>query len=198
MARRWQATQSQKVVEAEATAADTPKEATASDGTEPSKQQEKGRARKPDAEHRIGELTRELKQLRADLEEARRPKDVKAAESSPAKPAPPQYTRPKPTVDDKSADGKPKYNSYEDYVEELTGLKAEQRIVQQNREQAQRAQMAETKARVEAAKSKYENFDQISSPFIKSFLDAPDIPLPVKVMVSDSKCLGRFSLCRCQ
>src|ERR1700743_574791 len=60
--------------------ADTSKETTtenAGEAESPQKTQEKQRARKPDAEHRIGELTRELKQLRADLDEARRPKETK-------------------------------------------------------------------------------------------------------------------------
>jgi hypothetical protein len=72
-------------------------------------------------------------------------------------------------------------------MEELADWKAEQRVAQYQRQQQEQAARAEVAKKVEAAKTRYENFDEISRPFVKSFVDDASIPMPVKVMVSESE-----------
>lgn len=144
----------------------------------PPKQQEE-RRRRPDAEARIKELAAETKRLKAELEDMRKPKEPVKQE--------PQYTRPKPTIHDKNPDGSPKYKEYDDFTEELADWKAEQRVADYERKKLAEAQQAEVQKRVNEAKSRYENFDEYAQPFVKEMLDSKDIPLPVKVMVSESE-----------
>lgn len=119
---------------ADAAPADKPKEATSESAPDPESGKPKQETRrKPDAEARIAELTAKARQLEKDLEEARKPKEAKA-DPPPARQ--PEHTRPKPKPDDQ-VDGKPKYASYEDYVEELADWKAEQRMAAREREQTQ-------------------------------------------------------------
>lgn len=146
--------------------------------------------RKPGAEKRIGELTSEVKRLRAQLDEL---KAKPATESKQAeKPAPvqrqPEPTRPKPTVEDKHPDGSNKYATYEDYVEDLADWKSEQRIKQERQRQAATAMQREFSAKVEDARSRYEKFDEVVSPAAEA-LTAQEIPLTIRQMLNDSEYL---------
>ena len=152
------------------------------EATAPKQQEHTEKRRRPDAEARIKELAAETKRLRAELDEVRKPKA-----QEPPKAAEPQYTRPKPAVDDKTSDGKPKYNTYEDYVEELADWKAEQRMVAAEAKRAHEAQVAKVQEKVQEAKSRYENFDEYSAPFVKEMIETQEIPMAVKVMVSESE-----------
>ena len=151
------------------------------EATTPPVQERTEKKRRPDAEARIKTLTDEAARLRAELDEARKPK-----EQSKPKLVEPQYTRPKPTVDDK-VEGKPKYATYEDFTEELADWKAEQRMADYEKRQTAKAQMAETQKKIDAATARYENFDEISRPFVKEMLDSTTIPIAVKQMVADSE-----------
>lgn len=139
------------------------KETTERSGAEPqTEQQEKPRFKSKTADDRKAELQREIEDL------VKRKNQLKAEVTPKAetpkvepKPAEAQYTRPKPTVDDKTPDGKPKYATYEDFTEELADWKAEQRIAkaEQDRETAKQAEAF--KAQVEEAKGRHENFDEV-------------------------------------
>lgn len=151
----------------------------------PKPQENSERPKKPGAEQRIRELAAKVKRLEAEAAARSQP----VAEPAP-KPQPvqqqPQGQRPKPTIDGKNAQGKP-YPSYEEYTEDLAGWIADQRVAQYQRQQQESAQRAEVAKKVEAAKARYENFDEISRPFVKSLVDDASIPMAVKVMVSESE-----------
>lgn len=175
--------------QAESSPADTPKETAPEDAADSAatKTQEPKRKRDFGAEARIKELTDELKLVRRELEESRRPTQTQA-ESSPARQQQ-QYTRPKPTVEDKNQDGTAKFKTYEDYVEELADWKAEQRWSQQMREQQQQAQQREIASKVSEARERYENFDQVIKPALGAIVSDPQISPSVKGMLNDSPVL---------
>jgi len=185
---------------AETASADAAKEQTTEPaGAEPAKQQET--RRKPDAEHRIKQLTDELKQVRTELDEVRRPKPTQA-EPSPARPQVEQPTRPKPTLETKNDDGILKYGTYEDYIEDLADWKAEQRWVANQREQAARQQAAQLQSKVDDARARYgDQFDGVLAPTVNriqskadaatgltSYGDQP-VSTAVKAMLNDSDVL---------
>jgi hypothetical protein len=161
------------------------------EATAPEQQEhtERQTRRKPDAEARIRQLADDLKRTKAELEEARKPRTT--ADSSTAKPQQPQYTRPKPVVDDKTADGKPKYATYEDYVEELADWKAEQRMVAAERQRAEDAMRRELSAKVEDARTRYgkDKLDQVLFPTSNVITSDPQISPAVKAMINDSDVL---------
>lgn len=179
---------------AETAPADTSKE-TASDpergenapGTEPGKSTQESR-RKPGAEARIAELTARAKALERELEEARKPKPAQADPTPSARPVP-QYTRPKPTPEDKGPDGNPKYSTYEDYVEELADWKAEQRIAQRDQQAAVAEAQKSVSQKLEEARKRYENFDSVALPLVPELMK-PDIPREVLAVLNDSPVLA--------
>ena len=178
---------SQPKIEASATS-DASKETKSENAPEPDagKSTQESR-RKPGAEARIGELTSRLKQLERDLEEARRPKQTQA-ESSPAKPAPIQATRIKPTMGDKNQDGTPKYSQYEDFIEDLADWKAEQRFAHQAAEQAGKQavqRVAEAKAK---ATELYPDFEKVAGPMadkVMGLLKNPQVDAVLKNAMID-------------
>lgn len=152
----------------------------AGEATTPPKKQER---RRPDAEARIKELAAKVKQL-----EAERAQPTKPAETQPkVESQPQQYTRPKPTVDDRGADGKPKYATYEDFVEELGDWKAEQRWAAQERERQQRQQSEEVAAKVKEAETRYPNFKEIAVPTVDAIVKNAKIAPVIKQMLNDSE-----------
>lgn len=182
-----------KPEDAEAAAADTSKETKAEDAARSAAKKTQETHRKPDAEARIKELTARAKQLEKDLEEARKPKETQA-ESSPArqaeaKPEAIPGTRSKPVSTEKGPDGKPKYTTYEDFVEDLADWKAEQRIAAQQREQ-QIGQQRQTLAKqLEEARGRYTDFDSVTKPLIQDLLK-PDVPREVFAVLNDSPVLA--------
>lgn len=153
----------------------------------PQEQQRTGKGK--GAEQRIMQLLSETKSLRAELEALKAaPKEQPKPEAKPVEqPRQQQFTRPKPTVEDKKQDGTPKYATYEDFVEDLADWRMEQRWAQTQREQAQQAQQREVSAKVAEAKAKYADFDEKSVPFVKTFVDDAQIPFAVKALVSESE-----------
>src|SRR6185312_263040 len=94
------------------------KQAETSTASEADKKQETKPAKvekpKQTAEERIAQLESTIEKIRkgAGIEKtAEQPKPMPKPE--------PQYTRPKPTAEDKDKDGNLKYQTYEDFVEEL-------------------------------------------------------------------------------
>lgn len=132
------------------------------------------------AEKRIKQLLAKTKELEAKLAGKQ---DVKT-EPSPA-PAQ-QYTRPKPTADDKKQDGTPKFESYEDFVEELADWKAEQRLVTARREQEQKEAQKALQTQVDEARSRYDDVDEVIFPAAKTIQEAK-IPLAVKEVFAGSE-----------
>lgn len=153
---------------AESATADTSKETKTDDAADSAakKPQEKSQKRRPDIEERFRQYTDRIDALERELAEAKKPKTQ--AESSTAKPEPakPQYTRPKPTAEDKDKDGKPKYGSYEDFVEDLADWKAEQRIAAAQREQKAAQELQTLSGKLEEARKRYENYDSVAKPVL--------------------------------
>jgi hypothetical protein len=182
-----------KPEKAEAAAADTSKETKSEDAADSAAKNKQETHRKPGAEARIRELTARAKQLEMELEEARKLKETKA-DSSPArkteaKPVDPPPTRPKPTHADKDAEGKPKYGSYEDFVEDLADWKAEQRLAAQAREQQVTQQRQALGKQLEEARGRYTDFDSVTNPLIQE-MSKPGISREVLAVINDSPVLA--------
>lgn len=128
---------------------------------------------------RIQQLLDETNDLKRKLAEKQ---DVKS-ESSTA-PAP-QYTRSKPTADDKKQDGTPKFESYEDFVEDLADWKAEQRWETAKREQMHRDAQTALQKQVDEARSRYDDVDEVIFPAAKTINEAK-IPQAVKEVFAQS------------
>lgn len=138
------------------------------------------------AEQRIAELESTIEKIRkgANLET----KKPESSSASDPKPAAPQHTRPKPTSEDKTADGKPKYSTYEDFVEELADWKAEQREAARDKEALNRSETESFKKKVDEARNRNEGFDQVMNDAMP-ILSGADIPHEIKARLNDSEVL---------
>lgn len=164
--------------------APAPKENAETSGDPAAPKPQEHTRRRPDAEARIKELAAESKRLRAELDA------LKAPKPEPTKPVQQQaqYTRPKPTTEDKQ-DGKPKYTTYDEFVEDLSDWKAEQRIVAQAREQEQKAQTKALQDELAKARTRYENFDDVLTPTLNAIVSDNAVSPAVKAMLNDSEVL---------
>jgi len=133
------------------------------------------------AEKRIKQLLARTKELERKLAE----KPDVAPESSPAKAEAQQYTRPKPTAEDKKEDGTPKYTTYEDFVEDLADWKGEQRDVKNRREQEQLDAKKALQAQLDEARTRYDDADDVIFPANEAIQSAK-IPLVVKEVFAKS------------
>ncbi len=152
----------------------------------PEKQQELPKPKpKQTAEERIAQLEATIEKIRKGSEH----KKPQAETPAPAKPEPIQQppTRTKPTAEDKDRDGKPKYETYEDFVEDLTDWKAEQREAKNQREQREQAQANATNAKVEEAKALYSNFAEVVGPAVDAIVNDATVSPVVKQMLNDSE-----------
>ncbi len=185
--------ESPKPASADAAAADTSKETKAEDAADSAAKKKQETHRKPDAEARIKELNARAKQLEKELEEARKPKETKPAESSTAKPEPraatEPVTRPKPTMADKGADGNPKYKSYEEWNDDLVDWRVEQKIAAREREQQAEQQRESLGKHLQEARDRYTDFDSVTKPLIQEMLK-PEIPREVFAVINDSPVLA--------
>lgn len=132
------------------------------------------------------EATKDKIEHRAGFKRKTEAAPVAQPQAQPAQ-APP--TRPKPTIEDKNADGTPKYageGAYEAWFEDLADWKAEQRIVQVQREYAQQAQLREFQAKMEAAIERYPDFAAVADPFAGEIATNKQIPDFVKDMLRSS------------
>jgi len=103
----------------------------------------------------------------------------------------PQYTRPKPTSEDKDDKGNPKYETYEDFIEDLADWKAEQRLAASERERQQQSQIQELNKKVADARERYgDTFDDVLQPTVNAILSDPGINPSVKAMMNDSEVIA--------
>ena len=158
--------------------------------SDPPKQQETPKAEtkpKPTAEERIAQLEATIEKIRKGSG-----KETPKAESSPAEPKPVQQhppTRPKPTAEDKKEDGSSKFDTYEDFVEDLSDWKAEQRDVQRERDTAQQVQAKSFNDKLESARTRYPNFDDVMKPTVDAIVGDNAVSPVVKQMLDDSEVL---------
>ncbi len=160
--------------------------------------QEHGR-RRPDVEERFRKLTGERDQIKAErdalqrqLEEARKtkePKETQSGESSPARQIEPEYTRPMPKANDIGPDGKPKYSSYEKWIEDLSGWHVEQRAAALEREGALQRMRDKVQADLTAARERYSDYDAVARP-LQVELMKPDISTSVSSVLNESPVLA--------
>ena len=132
------------------------------------------------AEKRIKQLLAEKKELQRQIAEKQ---DVKT-ESSPA-PVVNAPTRPKPTPEDKNSDGSSKYETYEDFTEDKTDWQAEQREVKQKREYEQQEGQKALQSKLEEARTRYEDADEVIFPASQAIQNA-QIPQAVKEVFGQS------------
>jgi hypothetical protein len=157
---------------------------TAGDSETPETKQELPKPKpKQTAEERIA-------QLEATIEKIRKGKGIETPAASSPAPKPVQQqqpgTRSKPTAEDKKDDGTPKFQTYEDFVEDLADWKSEQREVAKERLQRETEQATRTHGKVEEAKARYEDFAEVVGPTVDAIVGDADISPVVKKMLDDS------------
>ena len=161
-----------------------PDKAPMADANAPPAKKQESTEYKPKTEKRFQDLLSERDRLKAENEALKAPKPA----PEPAKPAPqPQSAEREPTVEDKNPDGTFKFKSYEEYVRAQARWEVRQELAAQRNHELQQAQLKQVEAKVTEAKTRYANFDEISRPFVKQFVDNQAIPMPVKIMVSESE-----------
>ena len=169
---------------AEPAPADAPEETEAPEGDEPetepdSEPEEIQESKGSGAEKCIKQLLAKTKELERKLAEKQ---DVKP-ESSPALEIP--QARTKPTANDTDKDGKPKYSTYEDFVEDLADWKAEQRLETARREQAQFEANKALQSKLDQARERYDDADDVIFPASRAIQTAK-IPQVVKEVFGQS------------
>jgi len=142
------------------------------------------------AEKRIKQLLAEKKELQRKLEQAAK-SDVKP-DSSPAQAQQPQTYQEwrkdfKPSQWTADYGAKNPEATYEEINAAMADYLGDARDHFRGIEQARQAQAQSIKAKVEEASAKYENFDEVSQPFVKALVEDAGIPMAVKVMVSESE-----------
>lgn len=145
--------------------------------SDPDKQEPQPKSKR---DKRIAQLLADKKELERKLAEKT---DVKP-ESSTVK-ADPQYTRPKPTAEDKNADDTPKFNTYEEFVEELADWKAEQRMATEKRNQHEETAKAALQGKLDEARARYDDADAVIFPTNQAIQNAK-IPAAVKEVFAQS------------
>jgi len=132
------------------------------------------------------EATKDKIEQRAGLKRKAEPAPATQPQASAAKPqAEPQYTRPKPTAEDKDKDGNPKYATYEAWVEDVAEWKAEQKLAQYQRQQAEQAAINALRTKLDDARTRYEDADEVIFPAAQTIHEA-NIPQAVKQVIADS------------
>lgn len=131
------------------------------------------------AEKRIKQLLAKVK----ELERSQPAKQDVVQESSTPQAAP--ATRPKPTAEDKGTDGTLKYQTYEDFVEDLADWKTEQKFASYKQEQVQQAAQKALTVKLDEARARYDDADATIFPTAKTINDA-HIPQAVKEVFSQS------------
>jgi len=164
---------------AESAPADAP-EQTAEEDDAPESEPEETQEQPPkatEAQKRIKQLLAKQKELEQKLAE----KDGKP-ESSPVAEAP---ANPKPTPDDKKADGTPKYAEYEDYQEALARWAAKEERAKWEREYTEKEALKALQGKLEAARERYPDADDVIFPAGEAIHGAK-IPAAVKQVFEDS------------
>jgi hypothetical protein len=177
--------------------------------TPPDSQEPTSQARKPrTAPQRVAQINAAIEklwqedepdvlriaQLNATVDKIERHAGLKRqadpAPASPAtastEPAQPQGARTKPTVDAADKDGKAKYATYEEYVEDLADWKAEQQVARFQQKQYEQAQLQALKSKLDEARSRYDDADSVIFPAAQAIRDA-QIPPAVKEIFAQSE-----------
>jgi hypothetical protein len=171
-----------KTPPADSSTADPAKEPTADAGAPPAQKQQE-RTGKPKTEKRFQDILSERNQLRAELDALK----AKPATEQPKPVQQPQVGDREPTVEDKNPDGTHKFKTYEEFVKAQARYEIRLELAAERQREQQQAQLKAVEAKVNEAKSRYENFDEVSRPFVKAFVDDQQIPMALKVMVSESE-----------
>lgn len=172
-----------KVV-AESAPDDTPEETETAEGEslEPSPDSDPDDKQEPKPskrDKRIQQLLEKNNELERKLAEKQ---DVKT-ESSPAAAT---HTHPKPTPEDKNPDGTPKYKDYEEVVEAIGRWAAKEERTTWEREQSEREAKKSMQAKLDEARTRYDDADSVIFPTNQAIEDAK-IPIAVKQVLYDSK-----------
>src|SRR5271165_6949558 len=161
----------------------TEETAVASEATH--EQESKPQRKRTDAATRIPQLLDEVKDLKRQLEEARKPKETQA-DSSPAAVQPKVPEAPKkPKLEDfKTWD---KYEEARDkFVEDLTEYKAKLAVQTAEAERTVRDQTRAMQEKLEASRERYADFDQKAMPAFKGIFEDKQIQPIVKAAVDAS------------
>lgn len=130
--------------------------------------------RKPDAEERIRQLIEENKQLKAERDAKPKPEPTKAEPSPARAEAKPKEAPKKPKMEDFKT-----FEEYDDakdkYYEDLADFKAEAKVKEAEDRRAQQEQQREWNKRIDDAKGRYKDFDDIAKPFMQKLADVPPI-----------------------
>lgn len=130
------------------------------------------------------EAEKRIKQLLAEKKELQRKLDAAAPPEPKPEPAKPQGARTKPVPTGNGPDGKP-YATYEDYIEDLTDWKGEQKIAQFRQEQQQSQQLSALQVKLTEAQSRYEDADEVIFPTADAIAKA-QIPQVIKDVIAQS------------
>lgn len=177
---------------AAAQTADEPAPASQPETTEeaPKPEKAKGPRRHVTAEERKAQLKAEIADLLKQRDALKAPPQAETrAESAPAKPQQPAYTRPKPKADDVDDSGKARYATYDDYVEAVADWKAEQRIAQVEQARQQQQQMNAMAEKLAESKQRYPDLEQHIVPVANALFNDQSIPLAVKGYIDSSPVL---------
>jgi hypothetical protein len=165
---------------------DTPEETAATEAEEPKPEPESEPDETQDPPQKVSGAEKRIKQLLAEKKELERKLAGKQDVQPESSPAPePQSTRTKPTANDNDKDGKPKYSTYEDFVEDLADWKAEQRMETAKREQAQQESQKALKSKLDEARARYDDADDVIFPANQAIQNAK-MPLVVKEVFAQS------------
>ncbi len=137
----------------------------------------KREAKKESSPGKLGyaDLRRRVRELEAENEQLRAPAAPPETREEPAAAKPQTTERAKPQPADRDKDGKAKYASYEEYLEDLADWKAEQRLKVYESEQAEKQRAAGVarenrrieqfwNERVDKARARYQDFDAALDP----------------------------------
>lgn len=127
---------------------------------------------------RIQQLLDETKELKRQLAE----KQVAKPESTPA---PEPQAAGEPTPEDKNADGSMKFKTYEAFTKALARWEIRQELAEQQREQRERTAKEALQTKLNEARERYDNADDVIFPANEAIQNAR-IPLAVKEIFAQS------------
>ena len=143
------------------------------------------------AEERISQLEAQNAKNAKIIEDIRKNKGIekpsKPAEATAAKPEViASAVRPKPTPDDTNKDGTPKYATHEDYILDLSDWRGEVKDAEKAEQARKQAEESALNDKVEKARSRYENLDEVVNPAIDTIVADKGISPVIKQMLYDS------------
>lgn len=145
----------------------------------------------PKVEPKKGETAEErIAKLEANIERIKSQAGLnkpKPADSEPAKPVVQQpATYSKPTSEDKNPDGTFKYGTHEEFTEALLDWKWEHKKADDALAKQQIDQTNALDAKIEKARSRYENLDEVVTPAANEIIGDKEISPVIKQMLYDS------------